>query len=239
MARPHDESSFEEVPLSRAEYISAMVHLYRGEQHRAQVWRTRLDVTTNWAVISIGALLSYAFSHSPADSLIVLVLGMYMVFTMLYLEGRRFRFYDAWRNRVRRIEENFYVPILRRDLTSPVENWGFYVAEDLLTPTYKISFLRAIRARLMSNYCLLFLVLLVAWVIKVRQTQIDVLEKTDVMPNLLATLRLTGLSPWYQIVGVAALYSFLIWVMLFVKRSKRPEEVYFGARTVDSIDDVG
>ncbi|MEZ6195186.1 MAG: DUF2270 domain-containing protein [Planctomycetota bacterium] len=236
MAIDKDKTSFEDTPLVRSEYIAAMVHLYRGEQHRAQIWRTRLDVTTNWAVVSIGALLSYSFSQRSAEGSILLVLGMYMIFTMLFLESRRFRFYDVWRTRVRRIEENFYVPILRRDLTSPVENWGFYVAQDLLTPTYKISFLAAMKARLMSNYLLLFFVLLAAWCVKVWQAR-------SLVPgrhlDVIDAIALAGISPWFQIAGVGCIYGFIIGVVLFVKRSQRPEEVYFGNRTVDSLDDVG
>ena len=227
--------NFEDTPLGRPEYIAAMVHLYRGEQHRAQIWRTRLDVTTNWAVISLGALLSYAFSQRAAEGTVLLALGMYMIFTMLFLESRRFRFYDVWRNRVRRIEENFYVPILRRDLTSPVENWGFYVAQDLLTPTYKISFLSAMKARLLSNYALLFSVLLAAWFVKVWQVKRYAAEEIDFW----AALAEAGISPWFQIAGIGFLYGFLFSVLLLVKRARRPEEVYFGNRTVDSIDDVG
>ncbi len=223
-------TSFEEYPLTRAEYISAMVHLYRGEQHRAQIWRTRLDTTTNWAVLSIGALLSFAFTNVMGD--VVLVLGMYMIFTMLVFESRRFRFYDVWRNRVRRIEENFYVPILRRDLSSPVENWGFYVAEDLLNPSYKITFLMAMKARMVNNYLPLFIVLLFAWFFCFFRE----------LPETATTLvgyRMSGIPTWVPISGVCGLYGFLSYVLFFVKRSLRPEEVYFGSRSVDSIDDVG
>lgn len=235
MPAEKDKTKFEDTPLGRPEYIAAMVHLYRGEQHRAQIWRTRLDVTTNWAVISIGALLSYAFAQRTAEGTILLALGMYMIFTMLFLESRRFRFYDVWRNRVRRIEENFYVPILRRDLTSPVENWGFFVAQDLLNPSYKISFLAAMKARLMSNYALLFAVLLAAWLVKVWRLKHD----GDATVGFVEALAKAGISPWFQIVGVGVLYAFILGVLLFVKRAQRPEEVYFGNRTVDSIDDIG
>lgn len=31
--------------------ITALSHLYRGELYRSTVWRTRLDATTNWAVL--------------------------------------------------------------------------------------------------------------------------------------------------------------------------------------------
>ncbi len=220
------EDRFESYPLTRSEYIAAMVHLYRGEQYRAQVWRTRLDVTTNWAVLSIGALLSFAFTKihdGGAMPHVVLVLGMYMIFTMLVFEARRFRFYDAWRNRVRRIEENFYVPILRRDLTSMVENWGFYVAEDLLNPNFKITFLMALKARLVNNYLPLFAVLLGAWAFVFRVIDAE-LERMD---------------DWVPLAGVAVLYGFLALVLIFVKRGPSPEEVYFGSRSLDSIDDVG
>ena len=32
--------------------IGAIAHLYRGEVYRSTVWRTRLDQTTNWAVVT-------------------------------------------------------------------------------------------------------------------------------------------------------------------------------------------
>lgn len=222
-------SSFENYPLTRAEYISAMVHLYRAEQHRAQIWRMRLDTTTNWAVVSIGALLTYAFNDSRVGH-VVLMLGMYMIYTMLVFEARRFRFYDVWRNRVRRMEENFYVPILRRDLTSPVENWGFYVAEDLLTPSYKITFLMAMKARLVNNYAPMFGILLAAWFFRFMRpsSEGDGYDFND-----------AGIPSWLCASAVAALYLFILYVLVFVKRSRRAEEVYFGSKTKDSIDDVG
>jgi Predicted integral membrane protein (DUF2270) len=38
--------------LKGGEFTTAMVHLCRGEVSRANVWRQRLDSTTNWAVLS-------------------------------------------------------------------------------------------------------------------------------------------------------------------------------------------
>jgi len=34
--------------------IGALAHLYRGEIYRSTIWRTRLDNTTNWAVVTLG-----------------------------------------------------------------------------------------------------------------------------------------------------------------------------------------
>ena len=43
--------------LTSAE-IGALAHLYRSEVYRCSVWRTRLDTTTNWAVVTLGVALS-------------------------------------------------------------------------------------------------------------------------------------------------------------------------------------
>jgi uncharacterized membrane protein len=40
--------------------IGALAHLYRGEVYRSTVWRTRLDSSTNWAVVTTGMMLQYA-----------------------------------------------------------------------------------------------------------------------------------------------------------------------------------
>ena len=42
--------------------IGALAHLYRGEMYRRTVWRSRLDTTTNWAVVTTGIALSVTFS---------------------------------------------------------------------------------------------------------------------------------------------------------------------------------
>src|ERR1044072_831142 len=50
-----------------AEVTTAMAHFYRGEVQRSNTWRNRLDTTTNWAVLTAGGALSFAFSspHNP------------------------------------------------------------------------------------------------------------------------------------------------------------------------------
>jgi uncharacterized membrane protein len=54
--------------ISPSEFNAAMVHFYRGEIYRSQVWRQRLDHTTNWAVLTTGAALTFAFSD-PATTI--------------------------------------------------------------------------------------------------------------------------------------------------------------------------
>src|SRR5262245_23146106 len=48
--------------MSPSEFNTAMIHFYRGEVQRSNTWRNRLDTTTNWAVITAGATLSFVFS---------------------------------------------------------------------------------------------------------------------------------------------------------------------------------
>ena len=51
-------------PVFSAADIGALAHLYRGEVYRSTVWRTRLDATTNWAVVATGIALSVTFSSA-------------------------------------------------------------------------------------------------------------------------------------------------------------------------------
>src|SRR5262244_3684528 len=64
--------------MSPSEFNTAMIHFYRGEVQRSNTWRNRLDTTTNWAVLTAGATLSFVFSSSsnphfviPINSLLV------------------------------------------------------------------------------------------------------------------------------------------------------------------------
>lgn len=158
---------FEDYPLTRIEYITALVHFYRGERGRADAWRARLDPTTNWAVVTTGGMLSFAFS-SPEHSHITLLLANLLVAVFLGFEARRFRYFDVWRSRVRMIEENFFLPIIRRNLVSPRENWREWVAADLDHPKFKITFFEAVAIRLRYNYVWIFMVILFAWLAKIH-----------------------------------------------------------------------
>src|SRR4029453_13178819 len=56
--------------------VGALAHLYRGEIYRSTIWRTRLDNTTNWAVVTLGIALSVTFSRSEASPLPLLLAGI-------------------------------------------------------------------------------------------------------------------------------------------------------------------
>ena len=56
--------------------IGALAHLYRGEIYRSTIWRTRLDNTTNWAVVTLGIALSVTFSSQESSRNYIWILGI-------------------------------------------------------------------------------------------------------------------------------------------------------------------
>jgi uncharacterized membrane protein len=164
-APPGETGSFEDYPLTRQEYISVMVHFYRGEAHRSTVWRQRLDATTNWAVLTTAGMLSFSFADTESEHIIVLLSSL-IILCFLFIEARRFRYFEVYRARVRMLEENFLIPVVTRQLESPMISWREMVAMDLALPKYKTTLLEAVGFRLRRNYLWIFLILLGGWMVK-------------------------------------------------------------------------
>ena len=150
--------------LSPAEFNTAMVHFYRGEVQRSNTWRNRLDTTTNWAVITAGATLSFAFS-SPTNPHFVIIINSVLVAFFLFMEARRYRYYEIWSSRVRVLESGYFAQILR-DGTAD-EAWAEILAKDLMTPHFTISEWEAVGRRLRRNYLWIFALLALSWNLKV------------------------------------------------------------------------
>src|SRR5512138_19427 len=147
--------------LKTSEFVTAMVHLFRAEIHRANVWRQRLDTTTNWAVISTGATLSIAFSQ-PEIHHGIIILNTLLVVWFLFIETRRYRYYELWSYRVRLMETDFYAAMLVPPF-HPSPEWAESLAENLLSPKFPISMWEAFGRRLRRNYLWIFLILGLAW----------------------------------------------------------------------------
>jgi len=144
---------------------SALAHLYRGEVHRMKFWRERLDRTTNWAVLLLAAVLTWAFSN-PSNPHYVLLLGNLAVGLFLVIEARRYRAYDAWRSRVRTLQRNVFAVGLdpRRE---PTPGWREQLAVDYHQPALRISAEEALAHRLRRVYLPLFAIVSGAWVLRV------------------------------------------------------------------------
>lgn len=152
--------------LSPAEFNTAMVHFYRGEVQRSNVWRSRLDATTNWAVITTGATLSFVFS-SPDNPPFVIPINSILVAIFLFMEARRYRYYEVWASRVRVLETGYFAPMLSHRTIAPDQEWADHISADLISPHFTISEWEAIGRRLRSNYIWIFLLLAMSWSLKV------------------------------------------------------------------------
>lgn len=145
---------------------SAMAHLYRGEIHRMKFWRERLDRTTNWAVLVISAILTWAFSR-PDTPQYILLIGVATLSVFLVIEARRYRGYDIWRSRVRTLQKNVFAYGLDPSAGVPNPTWRRQLSRDYRTPTLKITMEEAMAHRLRRVYLPLFTVLLAAWLVRI------------------------------------------------------------------------
>lgn len=149
-------------PAQGSKEIGAIAHLYRAEAYRSTIWRQRLDMTTNWAVVTTGIALSLTFSSADASALPLVLVGL-LVAMFLHLEARRYRYFDVFRFRARILEIGFYVPILRGQEATIPQDKGNPLSEDYIRPRFRTSYLRAVGKRLRRNYSFIFIIQLMAY----------------------------------------------------------------------------
>ena len=204
--------------LAPAEFNTAMVHFYRGEVQRSNIWRNRLDATTNWAVITGGATLSFVFS-SPDNPHFAIPINSILVSIFLFMEARRYRYYEVWANRVRVLETGYFAPMLSHRTIPPDKEWAEHIAADLIAPHFTISVWEALGRRLRANYLWIFILLAVSWTLKIyihpspipsitaddRRLFWDVFEKR-------ATV---GLAPGWFVMIVGLIFNFAIFFVAF------------------------
>jgi uncharacterized membrane protein len=170
-----------------ASEMTAIAHLYRGEVYRSTIWRTRLDTTTNWAVVTLGVALSISFS-SPDSSPLPLVLVGVLILLFLMLEARRYRYFNVWRARCRWMETHLFAPMLDTGDQKLTEGWQKTLAEDYLRPTYHVGLLTAIGRRIRSNYLWILIIQALAFCGKLAvhptpvATFAEAIDRADVGP---------------------------------------------------------
>jgi uncharacterized membrane protein len=153
-------------PIEARDYFMVMAHFYRGEVGRIMIWRQRLDTTTNWAIAAATAVITYGLSHAETTHLVFLFANI-VCFFLLIVESRRYRYYDAFRARVRMLEAHFLMPAILMQPSSDTVNWREQLAEDMKLPSFKISRREALFRRFGRNYVWLFLIISLAWAIKI------------------------------------------------------------------------
>ncbi|NHN48302.1 DUF2270 domain-containing protein [Halostella sp. JP-L12] len=202
----------------RTAFAGLTGEFYRGEVDRTASWRARLDQTTNWAVVVVAAILTWAFS-SPDNPHYVMIIGMFGVTAFLIMEATRYREYDVWRNRVRILQKDLYAEMYSPDqtvLSTSDRDWREQLSEELGEPTFNISFREALTHRLRRSYLPLLLILLAAWVARVT-----VFEPSESWQQTASMVVVPG-EVVVAVVGV--FYAVVILVTAWSARGKRVRE---------------
>ena len=206
-------------------YVTAMSHFYRGELGRIMAWRARLDPTTNWAITATSSIFTVAFSFESVPH-IIFFFNLAIVWIMLWIEARRYRFYDTFRARVRMIEAHFLVPIVAQNTKLLQGEWQKLVCEDLLLPSFKISAFEAVGRRLKRNYAFIFMIILVAWVTKIflhAKPQI-----TSLASFYQALAVGTSIPSWLVALAFAGTFVSVIVITVYITRHTTGEISEFG-----------
>jgi uncharacterized membrane protein len=90
-----------------------------------------------------------------------------MSLVFLFIEARRYRYFDIWRTRVRILETGMFGPILRGEGIRIENGWNLELADDYEHLRFHISFLEAMGRRLRRNYSFMFGVQAVSYITKI------------------------------------------------------------------------
>ena len=144
------------------EFSTILTHMYRGEIQRSYNWRTRLDATTNWAILLLSALITWTYSD-PSYPHELLLFSLIFICLLLGIEARRFMYFNLWHSRVRALERDFLARTLNPKEKVTSRQWMADLARDLITPHFKISYWEAVSHRLRHVYVWLFSISILLW----------------------------------------------------------------------------
>ncbi len=213
--QPDDEGSRRPanlpLPATPSEAITVLAHFHRAEIARMTGWRDRIDLTTNWAITVVAGMLSVSLS-TPTAHHGVLLFAMVLVMLLLSIEARRYRFFDVYRTRVRRLERNYYAQVFA-PRPGVEEDWARHLGEDLREPRFVVSRRTAMSRRLRRNYSWMFLVLLAGWVLKISSAwllqDMTPVDPAKPVPGFIQNLALGPVPGWVVLIGVGAFYCWL------------------------------
>ena len=202
-------------------YINAMSHFYRGELGRIMAWRQRLDVTTTWALTTTSTVFTVAFGFRDVPH-IIFFFNLAIVTVMLWIEARRYRFYDAFHARVRMLEAHFLVPMVMQRREILEGDWRRLVAEDLLIPAFKIGALEAVGWRLKRNYVFIYGIILTAWLAKVFLHAPQPIDSVSAMYAALAVGQIPAWVVAIVMLGTFTLTLGTVMVVAFMRKDCSP-----------------
>jgi uncharacterized membrane protein len=146
-------------------FESSVVHLYRGEMNRMTVWRERLDITSNWAILLTVGLTTFTLGSVDVPHY-TLLLGLALIAISILIEGRRYRHLHHSKWRIYLMEYGYFAEILDPSADNAMADWRRILARDLRHAAWGISWATAVRVRLRRNYLLLFYFVTSVWIAK-------------------------------------------------------------------------
>lgn len=196
--------------MTRSEFVTAMVHLYRGELGEATAWRSRIDTTTNWAVVLSATALSFVFSDNSSERHIIIpIISLFCTF-FLVIEARRYRFYDIWRTRARMIEINFYRPMLAGSQAA-MPGWTETLAADMEWPRFHMPLWEALGRRLRRNYQWIYAIQIGSWILVLMSHP----TTSTSIREIIARASIGPLSGSFVIAGMAVFYGALLFLGVY------------------------
>ncbi|ASQ45933.1 DUF2270 domain-containing protein [Legionella clemsonensis] len=209
------------LPTTSSEFITLLAHYHRAEIARMAGWRDRIDRTSNWAITAVAAMLSLSLATASAHHG-VLLFAMLLVLLLLLIESRRYRFFDVYRGRVRLIERHYFAPMFTA-ARSIAEHWTDILGQDLREPRFHISLRMAISRRLRRNYVWMFLILLMAWILKISSPKLQVIgvrqEMTMSFGEIVKNAALGPIPGWAVLACVAMFFGWLTYACLLTPKS--------------------
>ena len=216
------EADFEQqtgppLPVTSSEKVNAVIHYYRGEMGRMTSWRDRIDRTSNWAITVVAALLSISLS-TPTSHHSVILFGMLIVSLLLFIEARRYRFFDVYRSRVRQLERHYFAQVMSPQ-AELMADWANAIANSLRKPTFFITYREAVFRRIRRNYSWMYLILVMAWGLKISSPKLmpndTEAEVVNHWSDVVANASLGPLPGWIVLVCVLVLYGFVLIASLY------------------------
>ncbi|MFK7894520.1 MAG: DUF2270 domain-containing protein [Myxococcota bacterium] len=155
--------------IESRDQATIFIHLYRAMVGRADIWRMRMDATTNWAIGATAAISSFALGNPDLPHYVVLMASL-LTLCFLMLEARRLTFYHLWQTRVLQIEKGMILPALNAPSSGEdIELDPAFVAAlsaELGGTVPTMPMRKAAARRLRRVYLYLFAAQWLAWILK-------------------------------------------------------------------------
>ncbi len=182
-------------------FHNAMAHLYRAEMHRLTTWRTRLDTTTNWALLLTTGMTTFTLGTTAIPHY-TLLLGLALIGMCLVIEARRYQYllHSQWRLQV--LEGNYFATHLVPARAQGIATWRSQLSADLCDPRLTTDWLTAFRLRLRRNYLMIIFFITGVWL-----TKVFLHPQSPASPSeFYARLAVSDLIPSWLVAWTAAIF---------------------------------